>query len=106
MLFLMFICQICRKIVPAGVSAHKVVTKWRERYYPERRADAKKGIAVHRPIAFIDEKGKKKYRYPSDPGGVGREIDTEVNACPICAVKHEQEQRRLEQLQQASALLA
>lgn len=85
----MFRCNSCRKVVSKGIACKKVVVVSRVRHYPERKADPRNGIVIHRPIAFFDEKGKKKYHYPSDPGGVGSEIVVEANCCPKCASDHE-----------------
>jgi len=92
----MFRCNNCGTVVPPKTACKKVVTAWRIRHYPERRADPKRGIVIHRPIAYTDEKGKRKLRYPSDPGGVGREIAQEAEFCPRCAAEYDRQQRELQ----------
>jgi len=95
----MFVCTFCRNVVPPKTTCKKVVTSWRVCHYPERKADPRKGIVIHRPIAYIDEKGKRRYRYPSDPGGNGYEIAREVPACPKCFAYHEKQQQEKLQYQ-------
>jgi hypothetical protein len=84
----MFRCFFCDEVVPSKQPCNRVVTAWRAKQYPERRADPKRRIVIHRPMKYIDEKGKTKLRYPSDPGGFGREAIQEVSACKGCAQRH------------------
>lgn len=71
----MFRCEQCSKVVPAGVSAVKVVTAYRDKEYPERTATNPRGRGF-RATRTIDR------------GGRGREIVTEVMMCPECATAY------------------
>lgn len=71
----MFRCEECSKVVPAGVSAEKVIMSERVKEYPERTATNPRGRGM-RATRTIDR------------GGVGREIVSEKMMCPECAAKH------------------
>lgn len=86
----MYRCKICGKSVAPRTACHKIILVTRDVIYPFRKSDPKRGQIVNRPISYVDEKGKKKYRYPNDSGGRGKEIAMEVAACPNCAHKHEE----------------
>ena len=68
----MFRCEECGKVVPAGVSAVKVVISERVKEYLERTATNPRGRGM-RATRTIDR------------GGVGREIVSEKMMCPECA---------------------
>lgn len=72
-------CDKCRKPVKPGTDCNLVAVATRTRHYPFRKA-------VNRPIKYV-ENGKPKVRFPDDPGGVGREVVTELKLCPACAGK-------------------
>lgn len=73
----MFLCQLCRKIVPPRTPATRVVVNRRPKQYPFR-FDAN--------IIYVpDKKGKMKEATTNDPGGTGWEIAAEMLACPNCA---------------------
>jgi hypothetical protein len=85
----MFVCEVCKTVVPAGVSASKVTLESRTVRYPHRET-------VHPPAIEIDNKKRKSRRsrkltpkelekWSDDPGGHGLEIVREGLACQKCA---------------------
>jgi hypothetical protein len=90
----MFVCEICKTVVPAGISAQKVTLETREVRYLHREK-------VHPPAIEIDNKKKLKSRrsrkltpkelekWSDDSGGHGLEIVREGLACPSCASRLE-----------------
>jgi hypothetical protein len=86
----MFVCEICKTVVPAGISAQKVTLESRAVHYPCRDK-------VHPPAIDVDNKKKLKSRrsrrltakelekWSDDPGGHGLEIVREGLACKKCA---------------------
>ena len=90
----MFVCEICKTEVPAGISAQKVTLETRAVRYPHREK-------VHPPAIDVDNQKKRKARrsrklaakelekWSDDPGGHGLEIVREGLACPTCASRLE-----------------
>jgi hypothetical protein len=74
---LMFRCQLCGQVVPAGTPSQRLVVKTRQKSYPFRSR-------VNRLIK-LSETGKPKEVFTDDPGGTGREIAQELIVCPSCA---------------------
>lgn len=76
----MFRCQMCDRVVPAGVRSQRIVIETRAKEYsprnqkPERRSWGRRG----RPV----------YRRVYDKGGHGHEIVREVSVCPECAEQY------------------
>jgi hypothetical protein len=88
----MFQCEICKTIVPAGISAQKVTLETRAVRYPHREK-------VHPPAIDVENKKKLKSRrsrkltpkelekWVDDSGGHGLEIMREGRACPTCSAR-------------------
>jgi hypothetical protein len=84
----MYRCQKCNAVVPANTS-RMLIVKTRPKIYPHRRG-------IYKKVVF--EKGKKVIKWLDDPGGVGTEIDSELQVCVKCMTAH---QEKLKQQQQA-----
>jgi hypothetical protein len=90
----MFVCEICKTVVPAGVPALMVTLETRAVRYPHREK-------VHPPAIDVDNKKKLKSRrsrkltakelekWSDDSGGHGLEIVREGLACSGCASRLE-----------------
>jgi hypothetical protein len=89
----MFVCEVCKTVVPAGISASKITLESRAVRYPHRET-------VHAPAIVIDNKKRKSRRsrkltpkelekWSDDPGGHGFEIVREGLVCPTCVVRLE-----------------
>ena len=87
----MFVCEICKTVVPAGVPAQKVTLETRAVQYPRREK-------VHPPAIEVDNKKKRTRRsrkltakelekWVDDSGGHGFEIVREGQACPDCTLR-------------------
>jgi len=74
---IVFRCQICSQVSPAGTPSVRVVVETRLKSYRYRS----RANRIVRP----DKNGKPKEYFIDDPGGVGREAVREVVACPGCA---------------------
>jgi hypothetical protein len=79
-----FVCYFCGNPQAARVSAHKVVTQYRQFNHPCRPK------AMRRKVI---KNGKKKWEYVTDPGGLGLQIVQEVLSCPGCAAQWDRDQR-------------
>lgn len=90
----MYKCHFCSNFSKPKTPCKKVVLVERTKQYPERLADPRRGVVIHRPLAYIDQNGKRKLRYPNDPGGVGKEAVWEVSACPKCGSDWERSQNQ------------
>ncbi len=75
----MFRCHFCNQVTPPGTKKQNVVIATREKTYPSRRSENKRGGGRFRPRN--DSHG--------DVGGKGVETTQEVPACPVCAAKQE-----------------
>jgi hypothetical protein len=111
----MYICEICRKIVPPHTPAHRVPVELRPRHYPRRRdanlvfgkrktphKDREKWNGPRKDKAAHDDDGngksnknangsvgrQKKGAWIDDAGGKGYEIVREVTACFDCAAPY------------------
>lgn len=85
---IMFRCQLCSSVVPAGTRSTKIILKTRGKTYGERGSNpaARGGFG---------RRGKKPApKKEFDKGGAGQEIVREAMVCPKCAADH---QRQLEQ---------
>jgi|GEM_PF-4073771 len=73
----MFRCYFCKQVTPPGTKKQNIVIGTREKTYPSRRNEAKRG------------NGRFRSRESSggDAGGKGVETTQEVPACPACAEK-------------------
>jgi hypothetical protein len=90
----MFQCEICKTVMPAGISARKVTLETRAVRYPHREK-------IHPPAIEVGNKKKLKSRrarkltpkeleqWSDDPGGHGLEIVREGLACPSCVSRLE-----------------
>lgn len=79
----MFRCELCHAVVPARVSATKIVLQTRPRSYSARGS-----APTERRGRFI--RGRRPAPKPEryDRGGEGHEIVREAVACPACAKQH------------------
>lgn len=78
----MFRCYFCQQVTPPKTTKHNVIIAVREKEYPTRRKESKRGAGRFR--------GREDA--VQDPGGKGNEIAKEVAACPACASKHHEQQ--------------
>jgi len=74
-----YICSVCSNTVPVGVSCHKRIVKVRTKHYPYREFAKQEWR--------LNKKNKWVWTWIPDPGGVGKEIDKEINCCPNCAIE-------------------
>ena len=73
----MFRCHFCQQVTPPGTKKTNIVIGTREKTYPARRKEVKRGrFGANRDA-------------PQDAGGSGIETIKEVAACPSCAAKQE-----------------
>ena len=79
-----FVCHFCKKQQTSSVSAHKIVTQYRQFEHPVRAK------AMRRKVV---KNGKYKMEYITDPGGFGLQIAKEVLGCPNCANEWNRKQR-------------
>jgi len=71
----MFVCDVCRVVVPACTPCH-LIAETRPVVHPRRPK-----IYWHPP------KDGRKGEWVDDPGGPGSMIVRELRACPACAAK-------------------
>jgi hypothetical protein len=74
----MFICEMCKSIVPPSTPATRLVVETRNVTYPFRKD------------AHIFRRNGRLVKQ-DDPGGRGLEIVKEVSVCPECAHKYQEE---------------
>lgn len=79
-------CALCNTAIPAGQSEIKIVTSWREKYYPFR-PKANPGYVLKRGEV---KKSNRNADRADDPGGQGKEIAREVSVCAECAKPFQQ----------------
>lgn len=72
----MYRCDLCQNLVPPGTPKEIVVTAVRPVRHPHRRKSQPTGLRKHR---------FNRKRWRDDPGGKGRQIMHEAEACPACA---------------------
>lgn len=73
----MFRCHFCKQVTPPGTKKQNVVIGTREKTYPSRRQETKRGQGRFR----------SREAGGGDAGGKGIETTQEVPACPTCADK-------------------
>ena len=77
----MYRCGFCGKVSKARASCHKIITQTRMHHHPFRPRVQQRWV--------LDKNGRRKLEWIDDPGGIGPQIVSEVNACEGCAKKKE-----------------
>jgi hypothetical protein len=90
----MFVCKICKTVVPTGISAQKFTLETRAVRYPSRwRVYPPAGLSYKAQRALLRKSPDRTHddfkKWDSDPGGQGLEIVREGLACPDCAARLE-----------------
>jgi hypothetical protein len=90
----MFVCEVCKTVVPAGISASKVTLETRAVRYPARwRVYPPAGMSYKAQRALLRKCPDRIHddfkKWDSDPGGHGLEIVREGLACLGCASRLE-----------------
>lgn len=82
---IMFRCQLCSSVVPAGTRSSKIILVTRNKTYDERGSNpAGRGGFARRGRTPAPKKN-------FDKGGEGEEIVREVTVCPQCAEHHQRQ---------------
>lgn len=76
----MFVCNFCRQVTKPRVKCNKIVFKSVMFNHPHRARVLKRW--------GVDKQGKKKLEWVDDRGGVGPQVEKEINACPDCAEQY------------------
>jgi hypothetical protein len=90
----MFVCEICKTVVPASVPAEKVTLETRAVRYPPRwKVYPPAGMSYKAQRALLRKSPDRIHddfnKWDSDPGGHGLEIVREGLACSSCASRSE-----------------
>ena len=84
----MFRCYFCQQITPPKTTRHSVVIEARTKQYSARRRESNR--------RNFRDRDRDRDDAVQDRGGHGIEIIKEVEACPACAAKHQQDKPVME----------
>jgi hypothetical protein len=90
----MFVCEICKTVMPAGVPAQKVTLESRAVRYPARwKVYPPAGMSYKAQRLLLRKSPDRTHddfkKWDSDPGGHGLEIVREGLACSSCVSRLE-----------------